>query len=57
MLVNYLKNLKNLKCYRTNEIVILHNKTFKQKYGFCLIEKNGFIKMIKSDGNSDDKKK
>ena len=48
---------KEFECYRTNEIVILHNKTFKQKYGFCLIEKNGFIKMIKSDGNSDDKKK
>ena len=47
---------KEFEYYRTNEKVIIHNKTFKQKYGFCLIEKNGFIKMIKSEGNSGEKK-
>ena len=47
---------KEFKDYSTNEKVIKHNRAFKQKYGFCLIEKNEFIKMIKSDGNSDDKK-
>ena len=48
---------KRFECYKTNQNIIIHNEAFKQKYGFCLIEKNGFIKLIKKDGNSADKNK
>lgn len=44
---------KEFKDYITKQKIIIHNKAFKQKFGFCFIEKNEFIKMIKNNGNSD----
>ena len=44
---------KEFNQYMNNQKIIMHNKDFKQKFGFCLIEKNGFIKMIKNNGNID----
>ena len=44
---------KEFNQYMNNQKIIMHNKDYKQKFGFCLIEKNGFIKMIKNNGNID----
>ena len=44
---------KEFNQYMNNQKIIMHNKDFKLKFGFCLIEKNGFIKMIKNNGNID----
>lgn len=44
---------KEFNNYTAKQKIIIYNKDFKQKFGFCLTEKNEFIKMIKNNGNDE----
>ena len=48
---------KEFKYYTTKPKIIIYNRDFEQKFGFNLIEKNEFIKMIKINGDGGYRKK